>query len=160
MSIGHQRGIFPARHGARLVALLSVFLLFPACMYVPYNSPRDSRGVIHEDNVESLEEERRGKDDVVLRFGEPDWWSEDEGLLAYFSNINTATLSYGILVYRKCEYFERTLLLLRFNAGGFLASYKVTRESDDACTFGFDPLWFLPLPSRANPFSWVPASAP
>jgi hypothetical protein len=130
------------------------------CTYIPYNAPRDSRGVIHEDNVESLKEIRTGKEDVVLRFGEPDWWSEHGGLLAYYSNINTATLNYGILVHRKCEYFERTLLLLRFGADDLLESYEVTRESDDVCTFGFDPLWFLPLPSWANPFTWVPASAP
>jgi hypothetical protein len=135
-------------------------LLFPACTYIPYNDPRDSRGFIQREKVESLKEERKGKEDAVLRFGEPDWWSEDGRLLAYFSNINTATLNYGILVHRQCEYFERTLLLMRFDAGDVLESYEVTRESDDACTFGFDPLWFLPLPSWANPFTWVPASAP
>jgi hypothetical protein len=49
---------------------------------------------------------------------------------------------------------------MRFDAGDVLAGYKVTTESEDVCGFGFDPLWFLPIPSWANPFSWLGLTGP
>jgi len=114
----------------RLCAGLATATLLAGCIIVPVNYTQSgSRHNVSEQTAATLQPGEITKEEVLLRFGEPDWVSDDERLVGYLWTKVKALVLYGAYYTGGiAEVPKSSLLKLTFNAEDRLVAATVVSE--------------------------------
>jgi outer membrane protein assembly factor BamE (lipoprotein component of BamABCDE complex) len=123
----------PGRGRARCVglcAMLAAVTLLTGCIIVPVDyTQAGSRHNVSEQTAATLQPGEITKEEVLLRFGEPDWVSDDERLVGYLWTKVKALVLYGAYYTGGiAEVPKSSLLKLEFDAEDRLVSATVASE--------------------------------